>query len=202
MLPTCDVLESDPTMIRLCSCSRVPLVCDGEHVLPTCCYKWRELEGGNGFPLWVLWFNWNQDKGSAPSPSFCWHHLEQSGEKTFLRSAPKFHGQGTTRWLLPETFPAESHDGRVSPFPDRAALITTPLLASQATKKVQWKKAHVSWSLYDHHQVTTRQMRQFYLLREHELSSKLRKYFVEQQQKNCHISMNQSCLHLLLHWGS
>lgn len=83
------------------------------------------------------------------------------------------------------------------PFPGRAALITTPLLASQARKMVQWKKAHVSWSPYDHHQVTTRQMRQFDLLREHELSSKLRKYFVEQQQKNSHISMNQSCLHLL-----
>ena len=39
VLPTCDVLESDPPMIRLCSCSRIPLVCDGEHVLPICCYK-------------------------------------------------------------------------------------------------------------------------------------------------------------------
>lgn len=39
VLPTCDILKSDPTMIRLCSCSRVSLVCDGEHVLPTYCYK-------------------------------------------------------------------------------------------------------------------------------------------------------------------
>lgn len=39
VLPTCDVLKPNPTMIRLHSCSRVPLVCDGEHVLPTYCYK-------------------------------------------------------------------------------------------------------------------------------------------------------------------
>lgn len=39
VLPIYDVLESDPTMIRFCSCGRFPLVCDGEHVLLTCCYK-------------------------------------------------------------------------------------------------------------------------------------------------------------------
>lgn len=40
-------------------------------------------------------------------------------------------------------------------------------------------------------------MGQIYLLKEHDVSSKLKKYFVEQQQKNFHINMNQSCLYLL-----
>lgn len=78
--------------------------------------------------------------GSAPSSRFCWHRLEQSGQKGFLGSTPKFLGQRTSRRVLPKILPAESH-GRGCHPPDGAALTSTPpLLGSQARKRPHERK--------------------------------------------------------------